>query len=115
MKSPRHHDARNFAFTELAHSLDPRFLGQALQIRMFGRAQNLDAFLGEIGVEAGERETRTINSRFADLAMKADASAFQFHLQFLRVGVIKTFHRDNWHDLALRTRRWICRSRLLAD
>ena len=74
---------------------------------MLGCAKNLDAFLGEISIETGEREAGTINGRLADLAMKPNARPFQFHLQLLRVGIVKTFDGNHRHCLALMTRRSI--------
>ncbi len=64
---------------------------------MLRRTENLDAFLSEISIESGERESRTIDGRLADFSMKPDAWAFQLHLQLLGVRIVKTFHRDHRH------------------
>jgi hypothetical protein len=105
MKTAGDHQTRNFAFAKLANSLNARFLGKALQIGMFGRAQNLDALLREITVEAGKGQTRTIDRRLANFSMKADARSFQFHLQLLGVRIVKTFDRYHRHRFFARSPR----------
>src|SRR5207302_1112358 len=66
-----------------------------------GRAEDLDAFFGEVIIEAGEREAGTIDGRLADLAMKTDALALEFQVQLVRMRAIKTLDGDDRDVLAL--------------
>jgi hypothetical protein len=72
---------------------------------MLSCAEDLDAFLGEVRVETGKRETRTIDGRFADFSMKPDARPFQFHLQLFGVRIVETLDRYDWNCFALTARR----------
>src|SRR6516165_8944360 len=81
---------------------------------MFSRAQDLDTFLGEVSVEARKRKPGTIDGRLADFAVKPDARALQFHLQFLGVRIVETLHRYYRHNLRLIARRSIPCCRWLA-
>jgi hypothetical protein len=68
---------------------------------MFRRAQHLHTFLGEIGVESGEREPRPIDRRLANFSMKAHAWALELHLQFFGVRIVKALDRHNGNALLL--------------
>ena len=81
MRTARNDDAGNFLRAKRAETAPPNLGRQTLEVRLLGRAENLHAFLGEISVEAGEREAGTIDRGLANLAMKADTLAFQLELQ----------------------------------
>ena len=100
MKPARDNNARDFSRAQGTKALLPQFRGQALEIGMLGSSENLHPFLSEISIEAGEREPRTINGRFANLSMKPDAWAFQLHLQLPGVRLVKTLHRDHGHGFS---------------
>lgn len=62
---------------------------------MLSCSQHLNAFLGEIGVEPGEREPGTVNGWLANFPMKPHARAFQLHMELFSVRIVKPFDRDN--------------------
>jgi len=68
---------------------------------MLGRSQYLNAFLGEIRVESGEREAGTVNGWLTNFPMKPDSRSLEFHLQFFRVTIVKALNRDNRNALLL--------------
>jgi hypothetical protein len=68
---------------------------------LLGRAQDLDALFREVVVETGERQTGTVNGRFADLSMKADPLSFELQVKLLPVCAIKTIDGDNRNVPAL--------------
>ena len=54
-----------------------------------GGAEHLDAFVGKILEESGERERRPVDRRFADEAMQSLATGHQLELQLGAVGFEK--------------------------
>jgi hypothetical protein len=70
---------------------------------LFGRAQDLDAFLREVIIETGERQTGTVNGWFADFSMKADPLSFELEVKLVSVCAIKTIDGDNRDIFALIT------------
>ena len=95
MGAPRRDQARNFFRAQTTEALDALPPGETFQIRLLRGAQDLDSFLGEIIVEAGERQTRPIDRRLADFAMKSDALSFELQLQFPAVRDEETLDGDN--------------------
>jgi hypothetical protein len=62
---------------------------------MFRRAQNLHPFLGEIRVETRKRQAGTVDGWLANFPMKPHARAFELHLQFFGMAIVKALDRDN--------------------
>lgn len=85
MKTSGNDDARNSRLAKGSETAMPLRAGQTFEIRLFRRPEDLNAFLGEISIEAGKRESGTINRRLANPTLEPGACAFEFQLQFLRV------------------------------
>ena len=68
---------------------------------MLGCTQHLHAFLGEISVEAREREAGAVDGGLANFPMEANARPFQLHLKLFSVGIVKALDRDNRDTLLL--------------
>src|SRR5207248_1284875 len=101
MGAARGDETRNFLRAQTAETLDAFSRRKTFQVRLFGRAEDLDPFFGEVIIEAGEREAGTVDGGLANLAMKTDALAFEFQVQLLAVGAIETLDRDDRDILAL--------------
>src|SRR2546423_14469668 len=95
MRTARGHQARNFLGAQTAEALNALPARKTFEVRLLCRAEHLDAFLGEITVKTRERQSGPIDCRLPDLAMKADALAFELQLEFLAMRVVKTFHGDD--------------------
>jgi hypothetical protein len=76
---------------------------EGFQIRLLSGAQDLDAFFREVTVKTGERQSGTVNGRFADFSMKTDPLSFELEVKLLSVGAIKTIDGDNRDIFALIT------------
>ena len=70
---------------------------------MFCSAQHLHPFLGEIGVESRQRESRPIDSRLPNFSMKSHTRALELHLQLLGVRIVEALDGDNGNALLLIT------------
>ena len=68
---------------------------------MFCRAQHLHTFLGEIGVEPRQRESRSIDSRLSNFSMKPHARTLELHVQLFGVRIVEALDGDNWDALLL--------------
>src|SRR5437868_3332531 len=64
--------------------------------------------VGEKNEEPAQGETRPVNGRLADFAVKTDARAFQSQRQFLAVSIEKAFHCYDGHAFALVARGGDC-------
>ena len=62
---------------------------------MFRRAQYLHPFLSEIRVETRKREAGAVDRWLANFPMESHTRAFQFHLKFFGVRIVKALNRDN--------------------
>ena len=71
---------------------------------MLSCSQHLNAVLGELRVEPGQREPGTVNGWFANFPMKSHARAFQLHVQLFSMRIVKPFNSDNRNALLLTTR-----------
>ena len=68
---------------------------EVFEVGMFRRTQNLDALLGEVGEEPGEREAGAVDRRLADAPLEADRFALELQLQRLGVQLEKAADRDH--------------------
>ena len=84
-------------------SSSARLRPKTFQIRLLGRAQDLDTFFREVIVEARERQTGTVNGRLADFSMKADPLPFELQVKLLSMCAIETIDGDHRDILALIT------------
>ena len=103
VRAARDDQAGNFLPAKAAETLGAGPRRETIEIRLLGRAQDLDAFFGEVIVEAGEGETGAVDGGLADFSMKADAIALQLQLQCFGVRLIETFHGDDRHAFPQRT------------
>ena len=62
---------------------------------MFRRAKHLHPLLGEIRIETRERKARAIDRRLANFPMEPDPWAFELHLQFFGMKIVKALDGDN--------------------
>ena len=104
MGTTRDDEARNFLRAEISESLNPQFRRQTFEISIFGRAQNLNAFLGEVTEETGQSQSRSIDGRLANLAMETHARPFQLHLQLVGMAPVKRLDGNDRDALSLTTR-----------
>jgi hypothetical protein len=68
---------------------------------MFCGAQHLYTFLGEIGVEPGQRQSRSIDGRLPNFSTKPHAWALELHLQLFGVPIVKALNGNNWNAFLL--------------
>ena len=96
MKSARHHQARDLALAQAREiALRAALGGRLFRYECSAAPEHLNAFLGEISVEPGKRETGTVDRRLANFPMKAYARPFQLHVQLLSMRIVKAFNRNN--------------------
>ena len=55
MGATRGDETRNFLRAQTAETLDASLARETFQVRLLGRAEDLDAFFGEVIIEAGKR------------------------------------------------------------
>ena len=78
---------------------------QILEVGLFCRAENLDAFFSEIGIEPGQGEAGPINRRFPNAPVEADLLTLQLELKRLGMPLEECLDRDDRDVHALLTPR----------
>ena len=92
-------DARHLA---PEHALNARFahaFRQFLKIGQLRGAENLDTFVGKVGVEAGDRQPGAVEGGFADVAAEAGGAVDKFQLKGFLVLAVKFGQSDEIHFL----------------
>src|SRR2546423_15267024 len=100
MHTARDHQAWNLLLAQSPKPFHPNAWRQTLKIGAFGGAKNLNPFLGEIAVKAGKRQSRPVNRRFANLAMKSNLRPLQLHLQLFSVRLVEALYCHHRHTFS---------------